>query len=44
MRKLSNRVISCLLCLICMLPLSPVQVFAAEAIDVDENGEIVGLF
>ena len=36
MRKLSNRVISCLLCLICMLPLSPVQVFAAGAIDVNK--------
>lgn len=37
MRKLSNRVISCLLCLICMLPLSPIQVFAAGAIDVDKD-------
>ena len=36
MRKLSNRVISCLLCLICMLPLSPVQVFAAGATDVNK--------
>ena len=37
MRKLSNCVISCLLCLICMLPLSPIQVFAAGAIDVDKD-------
>lgn len=33
MRKLSNRVLSCLLGLICMLALFPVQAFAAGAID-----------
>lgn len=40
MRKLSNRVISCLLCLICMLLLSPVQVFAAGAIDMNKDVHI----
>ena len=37
MRKLSNRVISCLLCLICMLALFPVQAFAAGPIDTDRD-------
>ena len=33
MRKLSKRVLSCLLCLICVLALFPVRAFAAGAID-----------
>ena len=37
MRKLSNRVLSCLLGLICMLALFPVQAFAAGAIDPNKD-------
>ena len=37
MRKLSNRVISCLLCLVCMLALFPVQAFAAGAINPNKD-------
>ncbi len=37
MRKLSNRVLSCLLCLICVFALFSVQVFAADAIHPNQD-------